>query len=143
MATLEEIEKKRQARREKADTARADQELADLTAIDKLEEERGEPLHTMTSNRFASGAPVRFAFRAPSAIEYKRYKDQVNLAVTKGDAKKRVEAQELLASVVLEYPAKDSDLLKATLEAFPGLLISVAIEAAKVAELRAEDEGKG
>lgn len=143
MATLEEIEKKRQARRDATDKARADQELADMTAIDKLEEERGEMLHTMTANRFASGVPVRFAFRAPAALEYKRYKDQVNLALQKSDAKGRVAAQELLASTVIEYPARDSELYKATIEAFPGLLISMAIEAAKVAELRAEEEGKG
>lgn len=143
MATIEEIEKKRAARRDAANTARADQELADLTAIDKLEEERGELLHTMSANRFTPGAPVKIAFRAPTSVEYKRYKDQVNAAVTKSDARKRVEAQELLASAVLEYPAKGSEALKGALEAFPGLLISLAIEAAKVAELRAEDEGKG
>lgn len=143
MATLEEIKKKRAARSEAADKARNDQELADLTAIDKLEEERGESLHTMSSNRYTPGAPVKIAFRAPTSAEYKRYKDLVNRAVTKSDPKARVDAQEQLASSVLEYPAKDSELLKATLEAFPGLLISLAIEAAKVAELRAEEEGKG
>lgn len=143
MATLEEIEKKRADRREKASEARAKQELVDMTAIDALEEARGESLHIMTANRYASGAPVKFAFRAPSALEYKRYKDQVNLALQRSDAKARVAAQELLAGAVLEYPAQGSDLLKTTLDAFPGLLISLAIEAAKVAELSAEEEGKG
>lgn len=142
MATIEEIEKKRAARRDAAGAASKEQELKDLEAIDALEEKSGEPLHTMSTRRFAPGAAVKIAFRAPTSLEYKRYKDQVNRALSASNPKARVDAQEQLAACVLEYPAKDSEALKATLEAFPGLLISLAIEAAKVAELAAEEEGK-
>jgi hypothetical protein len=41
------------------------------------------------------------------------------------------------------YPAAGSQGRKVMLEAFPGVLVSLSIEVAKVAELRAEDEGKG
>jgi hypothetical protein len=143
MATIEEIEKRRAERRQSHDTARAAQELADLEAIDALEAASGEPLHTMTANGFKAGVAVKAAFRAPSAIEYKRYCDMVGRAQQKGDAGARFKAQELLGEVCWVYPAPDSDGRKAMSDAFPGVLISLAIEAAKVAELRGEDEGKG
>lgn len=142
MATIEDIEKRRAERRAKHDTARNEQEATDLEAIDALEEERGEPLHTMTANGFKACVAVKVAFRSPSPIEYKRYCDQVGKAQQKADASARMTAQTNLAAVCMVYPADGEDR-KALLDAFPGVLISVAIECAKVAELRAEDEGKG
>lgn len=142
MATIEEIEKRRAERRAKHDNARREQELADLEAIDALESAQDEPLHTMTSNSFKPGVSVKIAFRAPTPLEYKRYCDQVGRAQQKGDPIERRKAQETLAAVCWVYPEKDSDGRKAMLDAFPGVLVSLAIEAAKVAELRAEDEGK-
>lgn len=142
MATIEEIEKRRAARLADHDKARLEQERVDLETIDALEEANGEPLHTMTANGFKAGVPVKAAFRAPSGIEYKRYVDMVGKAQQKSDSVARVRAQELLAEVCWMYPAKDSDARKAMFDAFPGVLISLAIEAAKVAELRSEAEGK-
>lgn len=140
MATSEEIERRRNERRAAYDKARDEQTAKDLEAIDALESESGEPLHTMTSNSFKPGVSVKVAFRAPSGAEYKRYCDMVGKAQQKNDAIERRKAQETLASSCLLYPVDDAR--KAMLEAFPGLLISLAIEAAKVAELRSEDEGK-
>lgn len=142
MRSLEEIEKSRADRQAKANAARAVQELVDLDAIDALEEQLGKPLHTMTCNAFRPGVPVRAAFREPSAPEYKRYCDLVGQAQQNGDPTARRKAQEQLAEVCWAYPAKDSPERKAMLEAFPGVLLSLAIEAAKVAELRSEAEGK-
>jgi hypothetical protein len=143
MATVHELEARRAERRAKQEEDRKAQEAIDLEAIDKLEEELGEPLNTMTANGFKVGSPVRIAFRAPTPLEYKRYSDQVGRALQKNDTPARVKAQELLAEVCMLYPAAKSDDRKALLEAFPGVLLSLAIEAAKVAEARAEDEGKG
>jgi hypothetical protein len=143
MATLGEIEARRAERRAENDKARTAQEALDLEAIDALESERGEPLHTMTANGYRSGVSVKVAFRAPSAPEYKRYCDLVGKAQERKDPTARRQAQEQLAASCWLYPAQDSDGRKAMLEAFPGVLISLAIEVAKVAELRAEDEGKG
>jgi hypothetical protein len=140
MATIEEVQKRRADRAAKLETDRAAQELTDLEAIDKLEAESGESLHTMSANRFAPGVPYKVAFRAPTAAEYKRYVDQVARAGK--SSTEQVKARDMLAASCLVYPP-DGDARKATLEAFPGLLVSVSIEAAKVAELRAEDEGKG
>lgn len=142
MATLEEIQKRRADRLAKQGTDRLAQETLDLEAIDKLEAERGEPLHTMTTNGFKSGVSVKIAFRAPTALEYKRYCDMVGRAQQKNDPIARRSAQEMLADACWVYPVEKSDERKAMLEAFPGVLISLAIETAKVAELRAEDEGK-
>lgn len=141
MDTIDTIEARRAERRAGHDKARDEQAVTDLAAIDALEEARGEPLHTMTANRFQPGQPCKIAFRAPSAVEYKRYRDMVGKAVQRSDSDARVKAQEMLAAAVLLYPGEAARA--AYLEAFPGVLISLAIEAAKVAELRAEDEGKG
>ena len=138
----QEIEKRRAARRAKHETDRAAQEALDLEAIDALEEERGEPLHTMTANGYKPGVSVKVAFRAPTSPEYKRYCDQVGLAQQKSDPKARQKAQELLAACCCVFPVPDSEGRKSMLDAFPGVLISVAIECAKVAELRSEEEGK-
>jgi hypothetical protein len=143
MATKQEIEKRRAERLEKQNKDREAQETLDLEAIDKLEAEKGECLHTMTTPRYQAGVIVRAAYRAPSPAEYKRYCDMVNRAFAKQDQKSRQAAQEMLAAACLVYPAENTDERKALLDAFPGTLISLAIEAAKVAELQAEDEGKG
>lgn len=142
MASIEEIEKRRAERRANHEGGQREQLAKDLEAIDKLEEASGEPLQTMSTNSYKPGVPVKIAFRAPSALEYKRYCDQANKALGKGDHTARLKAQELLAESCIEYPEK-GDARKAMLEAFPGVLVSLAIEAAKMAELRAEDEGKG
>jgi len=143
MATIEEIEARRAKRRADQDKARAEQELVDLEAIDALEAAQADPLYTMTANGFKIGVPVKVAFRAPSALEYKRYCDMVGKAQAKSDTGARLKAQEMLATCCWVYPAPDADERKAVLDAFPGVLVSLAIECAKVAELRSEDEGKG
>ena len=142
MATIEELEKRRAERRAKHDKGRTEQEALDLEAIDRLEEERDEPLHTMTANVFKAGAAVRLAFRSPTAAEYKRYCDMVGRAQEKKDPDARRKAQELLGVTCLLYPG-DGKFRLDTFEALPGVAISVGIEAAKVAELSAENEGKG
>lgn len=142
MANIDEINARRAKRREEHDQARAAQETIDLEAIDALEAEGGTPLHTMTSNDFKSGVPCRVAFRVPTSAEYKRYCDTVGKSASKGDHPERRKNQETLGEACMVYPAKDTEARTALLAAFPGVLLSLAIEAAKVAELRSEDEGK-
>lgn len=139
--TREEIERSRADRRAAQEQARADQETADLVAIDAMESEQGQSLHTMTANGYKPGVPLKIAFRAPTAPEYKRYCDMVGKAQGKGDHVERRRAQEMMAECCLMYPSQ-GEARTAMLAAFPGVLISLAIEAAKVAELRAEDEAK-
>ena len=142
MATIEEIEQRRAAIRAAYDKGRAEQEAIDLEAILAIEEEKGEPIHTLTMHSFKSGVPVRLGFRTPSTLEYKRMSDLVGRAVQNKDQQARRAAQEQFAAACLLYPPADSDARKAALEVAPGLLLSLAIEAAKVAEARSDEEGK-
>jgi hypothetical protein len=142
MATVEEVEQRRADRRAKQDADKRAQEALDLEQIDALESASGECLYTMTANGFKSGVPVKAAFRAPSGIEYKRYCDMVGKAQQQSDALARRKAQETLAQSCWVYPAADSDERTSMLNAFPGVLISLSIECAKIAELRSEDESK-
>lgn len=138
---LKEIEKRRAERRDAQATAKAARELLDLEAIDALEAKSGEVLHTMSANAFKVGHPVKIAFRCPEGEVYRRYQDQISRAEKNPTGKR--EAIELFARSCIAYPDPKGDGFEAFLEAFPGVLVSVAIEAAKVAELRAEEEGKG
>ncbi len=140
--TTEAIEARRAARREAAAAARAEQERVDLHAIDALEEKGAETLHTMTAGGYKVGVPVRIAFRPPTAPQYTRYKDQVNRAADKKDPGARIAAQELLAESCWVYP-EDADARAAVRDAFPGTLISLAIEVVKFVEMQSEEEKKG
>ncbi len=142
MSKLEDIEKRRAERKAASAKDRAEQEERDLEAIDALEAANGEDLTTMTVAGFAKGLPVRVALRPPSAAYYKRFSDLVRRAGN--DQTKRGQAQEQLGECCWAYPTPENkDTRDAMKDAFPGTLISLAIEAAKLAELRSEEEGKG
>lgn len=143
MATKEEIETRRAERKAAHDKARDEQELSDLEAIDALEQESSEPLHTMTANGFKPGVPVRMAFRDPTPLEYKRYSDMVGRAMLQSNDKMRRDAQATLAQSCWVYPAADSAARKAVLEAVPGILLALAVAVAKAGEATADEEGKG
>lgn len=140
MSTVAEIEARRAARRAVSDAARDEQEAKDLEAIDALEVASAENLGTMRVNGYVPGQPVRVAFRAPSEAYYKRFCQQVRKAGPNLEA--RGAAQDMLAQVCWVYPAKPEDQ-KAMVAAFPGTLVSIAIEVAKLAELNRDEEGKG
>lgn len=140
MATVEEIEARRAARKAQTEQAKAEQYAKDLEAIDALEVESGEEIATLTVNGYKAGLPVLVGVKAPSALQYKRFADQIRNA--KENLNKRAQAQDLLAESCWVYPS-DKDARKAMLEAFPGVLVSIAVEVAKLAELRSAEEGKG
>lgn len=142
MGKKEEIEARRAARAAKLSSARDDQEVADLEAIDALEFERGETFLTLTVNKYVAGQPVKVAYKAPSSSEYRRYCDMLARATQKNDVLARKAAQELLAESCWVYPS-DKERRDSFKETHPGVLLSIAVECAKAAELRAEDEGKG
>lgn len=137
--TREELEKAMADRRAKVAERRAAQELIDLAAINEIEDSSGEILTTLKTKGYKEGAAAILALRTPKPSEYKRFTDMVSMAK---DANAKRKAVEMLADVVWLYPPGGSELRKATLEAFPGALISVGGEAPKLAEAKAEDEGK-
>lgn len=140
--TAEEIQEERAKRKELHAQAEQEQFATDLEALNDLEIEHGDGTIGAVSVRFVQGFPTRAFFKTPSSIQYKRYVDQVHKAVDKKNTSAQRAAQETLAKSCWVYP-KDADAQAAMLESFPGLLTSIALAAASLAEGRAEEEGKG
>lgn len=139
----EEIEKRRTERRAALAQDKEEQALIDLEAYDTLEVEHGDGnVASLEVERFVKGQPTIVVFRAPSGIQYKRFADQVGKAQEKNDVGARRKAQDLLAESCWVYPA-EPEARKSMLEEFPGLLISIAIHAAKLVEANRAEEGKG
>lgn len=139
---IEELERRREQRREERDGAEKRQYAIDLQEAEELEAEHGV-IAAVKVARFVPGQPSRAFIRIPTRGEYKRYVDQVAKAV--GDKRNGTgtrNAQETLAKSVWLYPRKD-DAREAMLDVFPGLLTTIGLAAAKLAEANEEDEGKG
>lgn len=139
---LEEIEAKRAERKAAHEAAEAEQFANDLEALDALEEEHGDGTIGAIKVRFKKGQPTRAFFKTPTSAQYKRYLDCVHKGVDKKNLGKQREAQEQLARSCWVYP-KDEAAQAAMLEDFPGLLTSMGLAAAALAEGKAEEEGKG
>jgi hypothetical protein len=140
---IEEIEARRAARKAEIATAREEQYALDLEALDGLEVEHGDgAIARLDVERFVSGHPTFIVMKAPSGIQYKRFCDQVAQATKKQDPKGRRDAENLLGASCWVYPAEE-EKRKAMLDAFPGLLLSIAIKAAQLVEAREAKEGEG
>lgn len=137
----EEFDRAQDKRAEDREKERAQQELVDLQELAKLRDEH-ESIGAVKMARFRRGQPTRAGFRMPERPEYKRYNDLIFRAA--GDKKSAGirDAQEQLARVCWVYPTTKEGR-DAMLEAFPGVLTSIALGAAKLAEGAEEDEGKG
>ena len=140
-AKIEEIEKRRAARREASAAARDEQHATDLEAIDKLEEEHGDGvLARLNVDRFVPGQPTFIVMRTPTRAAYKRFQDQY-AAATKGKGKV-LDAHENLARTCWVYPA-DKAAQDAMLEVLPGIGHAISVHAQQLVEAQASDEGKG
>lgn len=142
MATIEEIEARRAERKKEHEKAEAEQFAIDLEALDALECEHGDGTIGAIKVRFKKGQPTRAFYKTPTQAQYQRYKDQVHKAVDKKNLGSQRAAQELLARSCWVYP-KDEAAQSEMLEAFPGLLTSIGLGAAALAEGKQEEEGKG
>jgi len=144
MATeLEELEAARAARKAVAGGARDAQHLIDRKAFFDLEEELGDAcVRWLDAPGFISGIPTGVVIKTPTGAQYKRFQDQISKANAKTDVVAKRAAQDLLAESCWLYP-KEKETKSAMTEAFPALLVSIAIEANRMAEFKAEDEGKG
>lgn len=135
-----EIEERRAKRRADLDAKRAEQYAADLESIDAYETEKGVTLDTsLRVANFVPGHATLVGVRVPTELEYKRFFQSINRA---GNADAKMAAHQQLASCCWIYPEADASR-KAMLEANPGLLAVVGNKAIKLAELQAEEEGKG
>jgi hypothetical protein len=140
MPDVTEIETRRAERKAAAQKARAEQYAKDIEAIDDLEVKSGDDIATLNVNSYKPGLPTLVGVKAPSDVYYKRFAQMVRKAGNNLEA--RAAAQDLLAESCWVYPT-DADARKAMKESFPGVLVSIAVKAAELAELNAEEEGKG
>lgn len=139
--SIEEIEARRAKRKAEQEEAEKAQYEVDLEALDALEAEHGV-IAAVRVTRFVKGHPTRAFLKTPTQAQYKRYVDQVAKAHAKDNKKAVRDAQELLAKSCWVYPKEEKER-EAMLDAFPGILTSIAISATALAEGRAEEEGKG
>lgn len=137
---LAEIEEKRRARREALAAQAEEQKVADLEAVNELEERYGDNAVTIIHVPPTPGQPTLVAARAPNKAEVRRYRDR---CATKPNGKPgdSTAAAEELAAVCLAYPSKE--IFAEMLEARPGLQLQLGVAAANLATGREADEGKG
>lgn len=141
MDRIEELEARRAARRAEREQAEREQYAQDLEALEALEDEHGTVAAVKVA-MFTPGFPTRAFIKTPTNAQYKRYVDQVGKAVEKKNQKSQREAQEILAKSCWIYPKEEADRA-AMLEKFPGLLTTIALAGAALAEGKAEEEKNG
>lgn len=143
----QEIEKRRADRRAAEAEAAEVQEVADLTAIDALEERYGDSNVAVMTIAYVAGLPTKCACRAPAPAELKRYRDQVRPRREQKGGRERpadvdyVAPAEMLAVTTLVYPSED--VFEKMCLARPGLAAQLGLQAVNLASAREEDEGKG
>ncbi len=146
VSSVEELEKKLEDNRKARADLEEEQYVKDLTARIDLEEEHGT-IAAVKVARFRPGQPTMALLRTPTSSEYKRYKDLIHRAVDKKNVAGQQEAADQLGKSCWVYPARAEkgadDAQTAMLDAFPGLLTSIAMASAALAEGKTEGVGKG
>ena len=138
--TLEAIEARRAARREKTAAAKAVQYVLDMEQLDKLEEKHGDgAVKALHAPSHTAGLPTMVIVKSPAASAYKRFQDLVREA--KGHQGAIAAAAEQLARACIVYP--DAAQLAAMVEAYPNTMADAANAAAAFVQLQTEAEKKG
>lgn len=139
---LEEIEKRRAERKSALAVKKEEQKVKDLEALDALEIEHGDgSVCALQVEGYREGIPTMVVLKAPSQVEYKRFTDMIARASVKNSTSARVDAQHLIGKTCWLYPEKEEQTKM--LEAFPGLLLAIALKATQLAEATQVEEGKG
>lgn len=137
---VEELEQRREERREALRQKRDEQLVKDLEAAEKLEEEHGF-VAGVSVTRFVEGHAARAFVKAPEPAQYKRYRDNVGKGVQKENAKHVREAQDELANACWVYPLTPEER-NAMAEEHAGIRTQIALAAIRLAEGRQVEEGK-
>lgn len=142
-ARREAIEAKRAARQGDLSAAREEQYVTDLEALDALECEHGDSsVMRLDVERYVKGQPTFVVLKTPSPAVYKRFGDMCARAAKTNDAPARRAAENMFGESCWVYPAT-KEAQASMLEHFPGLVLSIAIAAAKLVEARESETGKG
>lgn len=149
---IEELEKKREARRAARSAKRDEQHALDLEALDALEDQYGAErlavlrLDGADGERYVDGIPTLVVVKAPDEARVARYRAEL-----KPKRKGRDGALEqvdpipplvLLGRSCLVYPPTQEQL-DAILAELPGVDVQIGKLAASLAAGREEAEGKG
>ena len=136
----EEIEARRAARRAEAMQGRAEQELIDLQALDDAEDQHGcQRVAEFPLDRHVVGLPCSVIVRAPTALEFKRYQDQVK-NLTEKDASGRIKFGTQLGETCLVYPSKE--VFAQLKDEFPAMPLQIAERVVRLAIGARKEEGK-
>jgi len=140
VSRLAEIQAQYEAKRAAEAAAADDQRATDLEARMCLEDEHGR-LAAVSVSRHVKGQPMSAFVRTPTSAEYKRYRDMVHRAVKKDNVGEQQKALDMLGQSCWVYPAA-KEARDAMADAFPGIVMQLAVAAAALAEGKAEAEGK-
>jgi len=141
MATIEEIEAERAARKAALAAQRLEQLATDLQALNDLEIQHGDgKIVRVDIGRYVPGLPTMVIMRLPKPVEFKRYTDMI---AARGDAPgEQLNPSIMLAESCRLYPAEKEDYERVKAE-FTGLHINAAVALRKACEGSAVEEGKG
>jgi len=143
--TPEQLEKNRAERRKAFDAAFAEQQGKDLEELDLLEAEHGDERVIridLVGWQPGDGAATLVAAKLPRSSEMVFQRFQQKIGGKKATGNTDLDAQDQLARSCLVYPAANSDLLRATLDAAPGILGHVAVQIVNAVQGKAALEGK-
>lgn len=141
MSKLDEIEKRRAARKEALAQLRDEQAATDLEALDALEEQHGEHAVVVTKlGRYKPGLPTLVVTRICRPEENKRWKSRLGIKGqdVKGDV---LAAGEELARSCLLYPERP--VFDEMCSEFTGLITEVGGRTRAASDAKATEEGKG
>jgi hypothetical protein len=135
--TKEAIEARRAARASAIEAKQSEQEIVDLLALEKLEEQHGVgQLAQVRMNFYADGLPTFAVARVPSRTEFKRYQDKA------GEKRPNaaVDATDVLATQCRVYP--DAETYEKMREAAPGIHVQLGVAAVNLGAGTVVAEGK-
>lgn len=139
--TVEEIEARREARRQAHEAARAEQRGKDMGALDQLEDEHGYgAVRAVEPARWMPGLPSLVVVKAPDPAQFKRWRDRLRGEAAKEARGDLAKPTEELADVCVVYP--DAGAYARMREASPGLHLSVGNAAAALATGKELEAGK-
>ena len=139
--TLDEIEARREARRQTYEAARSAQRAKDIEALDALEEAHGYgAVRVVEPARWVPGLPTLAVVRAPDPAQFKRWRDRLRGEAAKEGRGDLAKPTEELADVCIVYP--DQETYARLREASPGLHLGAGNAAAALATGKEIEAGK-